>query len=409
MLGRDDHAHRIGDGFATLDEVTSALRGAGLEASSLLVAIDFTSSNTWQGKKTFSGKSLHELGLRPNQYEQTLSLLARTLESFDDDRLIPAFGFGCKRTTDKAVFSFNAGGEPCAGLGSLVRRYEELAAVVNLAGPTDFAPVIRKAIEIVQSTQEFHILIIVADGQIVRPSDTPADELSEQEQATVDAIVAASHYPLSIIVVGVGDGPWEMMSEFDDKRPARVFDNFQFVDFVKTMVDASHAAPTAGPERQPFIDAYFACRALQEVPAQFAAVRRLVGKALPPLEGAPVRTLEPPAMRSRAPSGAAAEVIAAQPVAAAGGAVGSAAGGVGAPGGAAGGAAGGPGDAAGGAASGAAGGAGGLQAIGAGGRLAAPRNSPPRRCANAPSAWTSRKTRRYCRADTYSVAPVQQT
>ncbi|CAI7870474.1 unnamed protein product [Closterium sp. NIES-54] len=79
--------------------------------------------------------------------------------------------------------------------------------------------------------------------QVTRSADVPPGQLSKQERATVDAIVAASNYALSIVLVGVGDGPWDVMHGFDDLLPARAFDNFQFVDCSQIL-----AAP--GPHEQ---------------------------------------------------------------------------------------------------------------------------------------------------------------
>jgi hypothetical protein len=46
-------------------------------------------------------------------------------------------------------------------------------------------------------------------------------------------IEEASNYPLSIICVGVGDGPFGDMENFDDVIKKSKFDNFNFVNYFK--------------------------------------------------------------------------------------------------------------------------------------------------------------------------------
>jgi E3 ubiquitin-protein ligase RGLG len=68
---------------------------------------------------------------------------------------------------------------------------------------------LRQAIDICRQTHNFHILVIIADGQVT------------SERETIAAIEEASYFPLSIIMVGVGDGPWDQMMDFDDRLPRR--------------------------------------------------------------------------------------------------------------------------------------------------------------------------------------------
>lgn len=53
-------------------------------------------------RRTFGGKSLHHIAAKqePNPYERAIHILGRTLEPFDDDHLIPCYGFGDITTKD---------------------------------------------------------------------------------------------------------------------------------------------------------------------------------------------------------------------------------------------------------------------------------------------------------------------
>ncbi|XP_021669118.2 E3 ubiquitin-protein ligase RGLG2 isoform X1 [Hevea brasiliensis] len=258
---------RIADDYKSLDQVTEALARAGLESSNLIVGIDFTKSNEWTGSRSFNRRSLHHIGDGVNPYEQAISIIGKTLAAFDEDNLIPCFGFGDASTHDQDVFCFYPDERFCNGFEEVLSRYREIVPNLRLAGPTSFAPIIEMASTIVeQSGGQYHVLLIIADGQVTRSVDTERGQLSPQEQKTVDAIVEASKLPLSIVLVGVGDGPWDTMREFDDNIPAREFDNFQFVNFTEIMskhVDSSQK------------ETEFALAALMEIPSQYKATIEL--------------------------------------------------------------------------------------------------------------------------------------
>ena len=136
-------------------------------------------------------------------------------------------------------------------LFQVLQLYNEVVRRVTLSGPSSLAPIIRKAVDIVHQTGKYHILVIITDGQITRQLETVA------------AVVEASAVPLSIVAVGVGDGPWSILERFDARLPYRKFDNFRFVDYHRT------AAKTKYP------DLAFALQAMMEIPDQYKCIKEL--------------------------------------------------------------------------------------------------------------------------------------
>lgn len=138
---------------------------------------------------------MHQISNTKNPYEQAISIIGKTLSAFDEDNLIPCFGFGdgtlcffflfsgirdglnfcftlsfstsAASTHDQDVFSFYPDERFCNGFEQVLRRYRELVPKLRLSGPTSFAPIIEMAMTIVEeSGGQYHVLLIIADGQV---------------------------------------------------------------------------------------------------------------------------------------------------------------------------------------------------------------------------------------------------
>lgn len=194
--------------------------------------------------------------MRPSQvynpYQRVINIIGKTLQPFTETGQVFAYGFGDSITQDMSVFNLMGKENSCLDFREVLVKYNETVASCTLSGPTSFAPIIRRSMKHVRdSGNRFHILVIIADGQM------------EEEGPTAASIMEASHLPLSIILVGVGDGPWQIMEEFDDRLFGRRFDNFHFCDFHRSQKDSKTP------------DAAFSLAALMEVPQQYQSMVEL--------------------------------------------------------------------------------------------------------------------------------------
>lgn len=268
IIAMDTQTRAISDNYESYEDVYEALKRAGIESSNLIIGIDFTKSNMTQGNKTYVPQmakypdgecfeNLHKSDLRwLNPYQQVISIMAKTLDKFDEDKIYPAFGFGDVKTKATGVFNITNTTNYCQGLDQVFVAYQNTANNVQMSGPTSFEPMIEKAMEIVyEAKASYHILVIITDGDISKG----------YELSNIAALKKASLFPLSIIVVGVGDGPFDQMEDFDDQVEGRLFDNLQFINFTGLMEKNSTSLKK--------MEVQFALNATMEIPEQYKLIK----------------------------------------------------------------------------------------------------------------------------------------
>ncbi|KAK1806590.1 hypothetical protein P4O66_005091 [Electrophorus voltai] len=209
------------------------------------VAIDFTASNG-DPRNSCSLHYIHPY--QPNEYLKALVAVGEICQDYDSDKMFPAFGFGARIPPDFKVshdfaVNFNEDNPECAGIQGVVEAYQNCLPKIQLYGPTNIAPIIQKvansASEEVHTREamQYFILLILTDGVITDMADTR------------EAIVQASHLPMSIIIVGVGNADFTDMQTLDGddgilrspKGEPVLRDIVQFVPFR----NFKHASPAA--------------------------------------------------------------------------------------------------------------------------------------------------------------------
>ena len=190
----------------------------------LTIGIDFTGSN---GTYT-DYRSYHYLNNGMNDYEKAIRSCGDILAYYDDDQLFPCFGFGFTfKNTDlnnnlgrgkynKFNYPINRNEQdPNIHLiDNVLVEYRKFITEIKLSGPTNFAPMIRDLNNEVKKNLSdglvmgYNILLILTDGQI--------DDLND----TIDEMVEASFLPISVIIVGIGNGDFTSMDILDaDENP----------------------------------------------------------------------------------------------------------------------------------------------------------------------------------------------
>ena len=176
----------------------------------LMVSIDFTGSNGDPAQPT----SLHYMNpVQPNQYVRAIMSVGDILMEYDTDKQVPAFGFGARLPDGNVNMCFHLNFEQnpyVPGVQGVLDCYGRALASVRLSGPTNFAPTIATANRLSRSSPGVYtVLLILTDGDITDMGDT------------VNAICGCDDAPLSIVIVGVGNGcDFALMDQLDaDKVP----------------------------------------------------------------------------------------------------------------------------------------------------------------------------------------------
>lgn len=206
----------------------------------LQIAVDFTASN---GNYS-DPDSLHYFDptnqqVTKNPYQKCMEAAIDVLLHHDRDNQVPLWGFGgiprkgpqseLRKVSHCFALNFLDESPEVEGKEGILAAYQNALRFTKLNGPTLFAPVLHKVLEdckekMVEEPNYYCFFLVLTDGWI------------NDFQDTADLLVEACNYPISIMIVGVGEDDFEQMNDLDDfkfKNRDGLSPNRDICNFVK--------------------------------------------------------------------------------------------------------------------------------------------------------------------------------
>jgi hypothetical protein len=177
------------------------------------IGIDFTRSNEVPTELD----SLHNISKGiPNNYEKIILSLGKILSQYNPSKNFPVFGFGAF-IGQKSNHCFNINFEINPNINTIekvIEEYHKCLDKIEFSGPTNVYPVLNRFVNKVKEDNiinNYNVFLLLTDGLI--------DDMNN----AIDVLIESSNYPISVIIVGIGDANFSNM-DFLDADDARLVD-----------------------------------------------------------------------------------------------------------------------------------------------------------------------------------------
>jgi len=202
----------------TLEKIACNKESASEEKLNVLIGIDFSDSQ----KRIEKAQSTHFKTSEDDltQYQAGLNGLFNLLYNLNGSQGIPMYGFGgikasssSKSRKDNEIACFplngNSSDPKIQSLDGAIEAYNQ-NILNNLGGQSNLSEIIQKAISIaaynqLQDSKEYVVLVLLTDGVI------------HDIENTLNSLIEAANVPLSVIMIGMGDGDFESFENLDSQ------------------------------------------------------------------------------------------------------------------------------------------------------------------------------------------------